>query len=271
MPRPPASLPAFFRSVLEHRELILRLAGREVGSRFRGSMLGLAWAVLTPLLTAAAFTFVFAGVFQSRWGGSGAPTEFALMMMTGLMVHGIFAEAVGRAPTLVLQNANYVTKVVFPLEALPVVSVLSTLVNAAILAAIIALGALLFRGAVPWTAVFLPVVLLPYLVFILALSLFLAAAGVFLRDISQVTSLAVMLAMFLTPIFYPLSAVPGAFQVAMRLNPLTSIVEQSRTVLLHGGLPDFLSLALYLLCALLSLAFAVWVFQRLRPGFADVL
>jgi len=262
----------FMRSVFAHRELIFRLSRREVTQRFQGSTLGVAWMLLTPLLTAAVFTFVFSAVFQTRWGGTQTgPFDFAILLLVGMAVHGIFAEAVGRAPLLIVGQANYVTKVVFPIEILPVVAVLASLVNAVITVTIVIVGQLLLNGVLHWTAIFWPLVIAPYLIFVAALVLFFAACGVFLRDLSQVVTLLVTSTLFLTPIFYPLDAVPGAFRTLMRLNPLTSIVEQSRTVIVFGGLPDFVSLALYTLCASIALALAFWLFQRLRPGFADVL
>ncbi|WP_165585303.1 ABC transporter permease [Roseococcus sp. SYP-B2431] len=271
MQRFPSRLPAFFRSCLMHRELIARLVGREVSQRFRGSMLGLSWALLLPLLTAVVYTFVFSAIFQSRWGNSQSHADFALMLLIGMAVHSLFAEAVGRAPGLVVGNPSYVTKVIFPLEILPVVAVLAAVLNAAIMLAIVIGGQLVLKGVAHWTVVFLPVILLPYLVFVAAGVMLCAAIGVFMRDLSQVIGLMVTMTFFLTPIFYPLEAVPERFRIVMRLNPLTSIIEQSRTVIIHGGLPDFASLAIYSLCALLSLAIGFWAFQRLRPGFADVL
>jgi len=272
MRRQPVDLWSFFRSVVEHRELIFRLAGREVTQRFQGSVLGIAWMLLTPLLTAAVFTFVFSAVFQTRWGGTQTgPFDFAILLLVGMAVHGIFAEAVGRAPMLILSQASYVTKVIFPIEVLPLVAVLTALVNAFITVGIVLVGQLLLNGVLHWTALFWPFVIAPYLIFVVALAMFFAACGVFLRDLSQIVSLLVTVTLFLTPIFYPLNAVPGAFRTLMRLNPLTSIVEQSRTVIVFGGLPDFVSLALYTVCALIALALSFWLFQRLRPGFADVL
>lgn len=260
------------RAYVTHRALVARLAAREVSQRFKGSMLGLGWAVLTPLLTAAVFTFVFSSVFQMRWTGrSGSPYDFALMLLVGMLVHGLFAEAISRAPTLILHNASYVTKVVFPLEILPLVVVLAALVNAGITAVIVLAGNLAINGVLHWTALLFPLVIAPYLIFVTALVMFLAACGVFLRDLSQIVALMVTVSLFLTPVFYPLDAVPPRFQMLMRLNPLTSVVETSRSVLLLGVPPNFDSLALYGACALASLALAFWVFRRLRGGFADVL
>ncbi|WP_160121216.1 ABC transporter permease [Rhodovarius lipocyclicus] len=271
MRRPSSSLAGFARVLVAHRELIFRLVVREVGSRFRGSTLGPAWAVLTPLLTAAVFTFVFSTVFQSRWGGSTGRFDFALLMLSGLIIHNIFSESVGRAPTLLLANTSYVTKVIFPIEILPVVATLSTLVNAVISAAIVLVGDAAFNGHVSATAFLFPVVLLPFLFFVVGLGLLLAALGVFLRDLTQIVTLLITLTMFLTPIFYPLEAVPPAFRTAMHFNPLTFIVGQVRAVLVFGQWPNFTGLALYTLAALAVLAFCYWVFQRLRQGFADVL
>lgn len=272
MTKPGVSLMGYWRSVFSHRQLIWRLTAREVTQRFQGSALGVTWMVLTPLLTAAVFTFVFSAVFRTRWpGDQTGPFDFALLLLTGMAVHGVFAEAVGRAPTLILSQPSYVTKVIFPIEVLPVITVLAALVNAGVTILIVILGHLMLNGVLHWTAIFFPLVLAPFLIFVVALVLFFAACGIFLRDLSQVVALLITVSLFLTPIFYPLEAVPGAFRVAMRLNPLTSIVEQSRTVVVFGGLPNFTSLAIYALCALLALAASFWLFQRMRPGFADVL
>jgi lipopolysaccharide transport system permease protein len=266
---PPASLRSLIASLLAHRDLCWRLTAREVAQRFKGSMLGLVWAVLTPLLTAAVFTLVFTGIFPQRWPGrSGAPLDFALILLVGMAV---LAEALSRAPHVVVGNASYVTKVVFPLEVLPAVTTLAALVNLGITLGVVLLGNLLVNGSLHWTALFLPVVLLPYLVFVAAAVAFIAACGVFLRDIALVITPVVTLMMFLSPMFFPLEAVPEAWRFIFRMNPITPIMEQARTVLLFGGWPDFVSLSLYLGLATCSLAFAHWVFQRLRPGFADVL
>lgn len=260
------------RSLVAHRDLCLRMAAREVTQRFRGSMLGMLWAVLTPLLTAAVFTLVFTGVFPARWPrGEGSSFDFAMILLVGLGIYNLFAEVISRAPQFVVGNPSYVTKVVFPLEILPAVAILSGLVNLAVTFAIVLAGHLLAHGSLSWTAVFLPVVLLPFLIFLLGAALLVAAIGVFIRDISLAVAPIISMMMFLSPIFFPLEAVPESWRFVVRLNPVTSVIEQSRTVVLFGGMPDFSGLFLYALCATAVLSFAYWVFQRLRPGFADVL
>jgi homopolymeric O-antigen transport system permease protein len=271
MRRHPASLGEFARSIVRHHDLILRLATREFTQRFRGSMLGVVWAVLIPLFTAAVYTFVFSTVFKARWPGAAeGPFDFALIFLTGLTVHTIFAESVARAP-MVVGNASYVKKVIFPLEILPVVAVLTALVNACIGIAIVLIGNLILNGKIFITILTLPLVIAPYLIFVIALTLFFAAAGVYLRDLSQVVGLLITVTMFLTPIFFPIEAVPEQYQRAIWLNPLTFVVQQARDVTIFGRWPDFVGLSIYTLAALASLACAFWVFQRLRNGFADVL
>ena len=272
MRRRPASFGEFARSVIRHRELIYRLSAREFTQRFRGSILGVAWAILTPLLMAALSTFIFSVVFKARWpGAADGPFDFAIIFLAGIVVHTIFGEAVARAPTLVVGNPTYVTKVVFPLEILPVVSVLTALINGCIGIGIVLLGNLLLNGKIYLTIVALPLVIAPYLIFVVALTLFFSAAGVYLRDLSQVVSLLITVAMFLTPIFYPIEAIPEGFRTLILLNPLTFVVQQARDVAIFGLWPDFLGLSIYTLAAFASLACSFWVFQRLRNGFADVL
>jgi lipopolysaccharide transport system permease protein len=272
MNRHPASLDEFVRSMIRHRELIFRLSSREFTQRFRGSMLGVAWAVLMPLFTAAVYTFVFSTVFRAKWPGTpDGPFDFAVIYLTGMIVHTIFAESVARAPGLVIGNANYVKKVVFPLEILPAVTVLTALVNASIGITIVILGNLFLNGKIYFTVLMLPLVIAPYLIFVISLVFFFAAAGVYLRDLSQVVSLLITVTLFLTPIFFPIEAVPEPFRKLIWLNPLTFIVQQARDVTIFGHWPNFTGLLIYTLVTLVGLACTFWMFQRLRNGFADVL
>jgi len=272
MNRHPASLDEFVRSMIRHRELIFRLSGREFTQRFRGSMLGVAWAVLMPLFTAAVYTFVFSTVFKARWPGMpDGPFDFAVIYLTGMIVHTIFAESVARAPGLVIGNANYVKKVVFPLEILSAVTVLTALINASIGISIVILGNFFLNGKIYFTIIMLPLVIAPYLIFVVSLVFFFAAAGVYLRDLSQVVSLMITVTLFLTPIFFPIEAVPEPFRRLIWLNPLTFIVQQARDVTIFGHWPNFAGLLIYALLTLGGLACTFWMFQRLRNGFADVL
>jgi len=260
------------QSPWRHRELIRSLTQREVIGRYRGSMLGLLWSFFNPVLMLAVYTFVFSVVFKARWNaGSDSRTEFALVLFAGLMVFNLFSECVTRAPSLILSNANYVKKVVFPLEILPYISLGSALFHTLISLGVWLLFYMVFFGAPPVTAWLLPLVVIPLIAFTLGISWFLASLGVYLRDVSQIIGLLTTLLMFLSPIFYPVSSLPEAYRGLFQLNPLTPTIEMARDVLIWGKQPDWAlygaSLAIALLIA--SLGFA-W-FQKTRKGFADVL
>lgn len=264
---------AMLKSVVQHRRLIMSLARHEIIARYRGSVFGLLWSFLNPVFMLAVYTFVFSVVFQARWGtgGSGSKAEFALILFAGLLVFNLFAECISRAPALIISNATYVKKVVFPLEILPWVTLGSALFNAAIGLFVWLLFSLFVFGLPPLTLFLLPVVLLPLLFFIMGLSWFLASLGVYLRDVSQVIGIVITALMFLTPIFYPLTAIPESYHIYIYLNPLTFIVEQVRNLLVFGQGLCLFEHVLLTTCSV----FVAWLgyawFQKTRKGFADVL
>lgn len=267
-----ASPIAMFTSLWCNRELILASTRREIQGRYRGSFLGLLWSFLNPLFMLAVYTFVFSVVFKARWNvESASKTEFALVLFAGLIVFNLFGETINRAPSLIISNPNYVKKVIFPLQVLPVVTLLSALFHAIISLSVWLLAYLILFGLPHATVLYLPLIVLPFLLFILGLAWALASLGVFLRDISQFIGTLVTVLMFMTPIFYPITALPEKFRHWLYLNPLTPIVEQARDALYWGKPPDLLLLGIYTLAA----AAVAWLgfswFQKTRKGFADVL
>lgn len=261
------------RCIWRNRQLIVRFARREIAGRYKGSVLGLFWSFLHPVFMLVVYTFVFSVVFTARWGTGAEETkvQFAVVLFAGLIVHGLFAEMLNRGPGLVLANPNYVKKVVFPLEILPLAAMGAALFHALVSLATLLLAFFLFNGYLHWTVVFAPLVLLPLVVFSLGITWFLASLGVFLRDVGQSMSIAAMVLLFLSPIFYPVSALPETLRPWIMFNPLTFIIEQLRTVLIWGGQPHWTGLGLYALAA----SAAAWAgfawFQKTRRGFADVL
>jgi lipopolysaccharide transport system permease protein len=211
---------------------------REVLGRYKGSFMGLAWSFFTPLLMLAVYTFIFSVVFKARWGDGGeeSNTGFAVVMFVGMIVHGLFAEALNRAPGMILSNVNYVKKVVFPLEILPVIAMCASLFHTVISLGVLLAAYALFKGFIHWTAVFIPFVLFPLVLLSLGLAWMLASLGVFLRDVGQTIGLLTTVMMFLAPVFYPLTAVPEALRPLIMLNPLTFIIEQARNALVWGFL-----------------------------------
>ncbi|HZV23614.1 MAG TPA: ABC transporter permease [Luteimonas sp.] len=259
-------------SFWRNRQLLGQLTRREVLGRYRGSLMGLAWSFFNPLLMLAVYTFVFSVVFNARWG-TGEPTsrvQFALVLFVGVIVHGVISEGINKAPGLILGNASYVKRVIFPLEILPWVVVGSAVFHAAISLAILLLAQLLFDGGIPATALWLPLVLLPIVPMTMGLTWLLAATGVFIRDIAQLTGIITTVLMFMAPVFYPISALPEQYRKWLYLNPVTYIIEQARAVLFSGLPPDWTGLALYSAIALLVAGGGFWWFQMTRKGFADV-
>ncbi|TLP74722.1 ABC transporter permease [Pseudomonas nitroreducens] len=263
-------------SIWRHRQLIGQMTKREVVGRYRGSALGLAWSFLNPLMMLSVYTFVFSVVFKSRWGQPSATANdshamFAIMLFVGLIVHGLFAEVINRSPALIIGNVNFVKKVIFPIEILPVISMGAALFHSAISTLVLMIAYIAFLGIPHWTIVLLPLVLLPLVTLTLGFSWFLASIGVFLRDVGQTMAIFTTVLLFMSPVFFPLSALPEKLQPFIMANPLTFIIEQSRAVLIEGKLPDFIGLAVYLLVAsVIAWAGYGW-FQKTRKGFADVL
>lgn len=268
----PASPREMAASFWRNRQLIRNLVQREVVGRYKGSVLGIFWSLATPIFMLAVYTFVFSVVFKARWGaGSDSKTEFALLLFAGLIIFNLFSECISRAPGLILANVNYVKKVVFPLEVLPWVSMGSALFHFAVSLGVWLVAYLVLFGVPHWHIVLLPLVVLPLVLFVMGLSWALASLGVYLRDVGQIIGLVITVLMFLTPIFYPASALPEAYQPLMFFNPLTLPIEMARDMLYWGKVPQLGTLAIYSAGsgAFVMLGFA-W-FQKTRKGFADVI
>ena len=235
--------------------------------------MGVAWSFVTPVLMLIVYTFVFSVVFKARLSTTGneSRTDFAIHLFAGLIVFGLFSEVVNQAPRQIISNRNYVKRVVFPLEILSWVSLGSVLIRSLISLIVLLLAQLIVKQSFPWTIVFFPLVLLPLLFASLGTAWFLAALGVYIRDIGQVTAVFTTMLMFMSAIFYPLSSLPERLQPWLRLNPIAVIITESRKVLLFGGLPDWRWLGITLLIGVVIAFAGFWWFQKARKGFADVL
>jgi lipopolysaccharide transport system permease protein len=269
------SLWSLIQSFPRNRTLIARMTKREVVARYRGSVIGLAWSFVNPVLLLLVYTFVFTVVFKARWGETKLAIVndggFAIMIFAGMIVHALFSECFIRSPGLITGNANFVKRVVFPLEVLSWVAIGSATFHAAVSLLVLLGGQLLWTGHIPLTAILVPLVYLPLIILTLGLSWFVSASGVYFRDLSQVSGFISTILLFLSPVFYPLSSIPEAYRWAFYLNPLTFIIESSRELLLFGQLPSASELGAYYLVSVgvAWLGFA-W-FQKTRRGFADVI
>ena len=255
----------------KHHYLIKQLARRDVLARYKGSILGLAWGLLFPLMILMAYTFVFRTVFKARWPGSvgDSTAEFALQMFAGLVIFNLFSDMLNRAPRLVLEQPNLVKRVVFPLETLSWVALATAFFHAGMAMGILLLATALFGpGLSAWSAL-VPLLFLSTLPVLLGFAWLLSALGVFIRDIGHLMAPALTMLMFLSPVLYPASALPAQFSNLLWLNPLTVPIENLRYVLLLNRAPDWWSLGAYVVAGLVFAILAFGFFQRVRGAFAD--
>jgi lipopolysaccharide transport system permease protein len=261
-------------SFWRNRALIYALSRREVIGRYRGSYFGILWSFFNPLLMLAVYTFVFGQIFQSRWSPkSDSIAEFALVLFAGLIIFNIFAECLNQAPRLILNNANYVKKVVFPLEVLPWVSLSSALFHGFVSLCVWILVYSLLFGIPNLTILCLPLIILPFCLMIMGLSWALASLGVYLRDIGQIIGISVSALMFLAPVFYPITLVPSQYRSWLLLNPVTYPIEITREFLFWGLDSNFylVGLLIYFTITVIVAYFGFFWFQKTRKGFSDVL
>jgi lipopolysaccharide transport system permease protein len=279
--RPPASArraapPSEYAWPRAHAAVVTELVRREVTTRYRQSWLGSAWIVITPLLMLAIYVFVLGEVMQVRWGEAGAAAApvgasgLALRLFAGLAVFGFIGECVARAPALVAGQPHLVKKLVFPLGVLAWVNVGASLVPLAVAWALLLALAALQPGPWPPLALALPLAWLPLVPLGLGLSWLLAALGAYVRDVGHVAGLVMSALLFLSPIFFPLRALPAALQPWLALNPMALPIEFTRALVTGAPTPAWSAWALHLALCCAFAALAAWVFHRLRPGFADV-
>jgi len=265
----------FIRSCSRYRDLIVQLMMREIAARYRGTALGLCWSFVTPLLMLLIYTCVFSIVMKARWGDhlhqSEGIAQFAMILYAGLIPYNMFAEIANRSSTLVLDSPNYVKKVAFPLEILPVVVVSAAMVNSLISIGVLVSLGFLVTGIFSHTFFLFPIVLIPLVLLCLGASWLLASLGVYARDIRNGMEIFVQMLLFLSPVFYPVSMVPESLRGFLALNPFTSILGNFRAVILWNEYPDWISWGLMTAA---TFVFALWAylwFMRTRDGFADVM
>ena len=252
-------------------DLIFTFARRDLVGRYKGSALGIAWAVLTPIVMIAIFTFIFAGIFGARFGARDSHWDYALYLFCGLLPWSMFQESVQQSATTIVAHANLVKRVVFPLETLPAAQAFAALGNQLFATIALLIGIILIRQNLQLTSLWLPLLLIPQLLFALGAAWLIASLGVFLRDIAQGVTLLLMAWMYLTPIIYPESIVPERFRLLLNVNPFTTLVRSYRNIFLDGVAPDWRGLAYFTAVALVVFVFGYWWFARTRKNFADVI
>ncbi len=252
-------------------DLILSLTKRELAGRYRGSVLGMLWTLLTPIVMIAIFTIIFSGIFKAKFCDSTSQWDYALYLFCGLLPWNAFQESVQLSSSTIVGHANLVKRVVFPLETLPISLSLAAVANQMFGTIVLLMAVAIARHEVHSTVIFLPVVLIPQSIAMLGFSWFVASVGVFIRDIVQGIGLVLMAWMYLTPIIYPESLVPPAYRQAINLNPFTPLVRNYRRILLEGANPDWAGLAYFAVFAGVTFLLGYWWFARTRKNFADVI
>lgn len=257
----------------EHRVLSWRLAVRGVHGRYKGSMIGLVWTIITPLCMLAIYTFIFSVVFQARWGhGLGeSKAAFAIVLVCGLTVYQIFSDSVGMAVQVIVGNPNYVKKVVFPLEVLPWAAHLTCLMLNMAWFLIAVVGVMVFLHRLCITTLALPLILIPLSMFTMGICWLVASLGVFLRDLNHFINIMLRMLLFLTPIFYEMDRIPYPIRYVLYANPLAAFTEQARRVLVYNQWPDWTVLAILTLISAFVCQMGYLWFMRTKKGFADVL
>jgi len=251
-------------------DLVFSLTKRELAARYKGSALGIAWAILTPVVMIAIFTIIFAGIFKAKFGTGHSQWDYALYLFCGLLPWNAFQESLNLSANAIVTRANLVKRVVFPLETLPVSQTLAAIVNQLFGTIALLVGIILVRHRLHWTTLYLPLLLIPQFIATLGGAWLLASLGVFIRDIVQGITLVLMAWMYLTPIIYPESIVPDAYRPLVNLNPFTPLIRSYRNIMLDGAMPDWPGLAYFTGFALLTFLLGYWWFARTRKNFADV-
>lgn len=261
-----------FGTLFQHKELVWSLVRRDFIGRYKGSMLGVVWSLFHPLLMLAIYTIVFSVAFKARWGsGEQSKVAFAVVLFSGMIVHGFFAECLNRAPLLISGHANYVKKVVFPLEILSWMTLCSALMHFVVGFAVLLMFCF-FAGIPVHAGTFLiPIILLPLIFLTLGLTWLFASLGVYLRDLSHGMGIFTTVLLFLSPVFYPIDSLPESYRSAIAFNPITLPILQLRDLMLWGSPINWSEWAGSMIVGVAIFYIGYWWFQKTRRGFADVL
>lgn len=260
-----------FNIILNRRSLVLELIRREFTSHYRGTIGGLIWPILQPVLMLTVYSFTFGYILQARGGLGENNTSYVLLLFSGLIIHHAFAESINKSVRLILSNQNFVKKIVFPLELLSLTLCLSILINLTVSLLILLTAITLLDGMPGVNALWTLLVIIVFIPTMLAASWFLAAVGVFLRDIGQVTGILSHALLFLSPVFYRLDNAPEPMQTFLKLNPITVIIEQLREVLIYSNPPNFSALGVYFIIASIFALISYLMFMKSKSVFADML
>ncbi len=257
---------------IKNKDLISILLIREIAYKFKGSFLGILWMILTPIILIVIFTFIFGEVFDIKWMDIPESKEyFALILFSGLMVFNFFAESISKAPLLFVSNSSYIKKIIFPLEILPIVSVLSSSVQLIVSFVVWVAFYLIIVGTPNLNILLLPIIMLPFVFILFGLTFLFSTLGVFVRDTNNIINLITTLLLFLSPIFYPISVIPEQYQLYIYLNPVAYQIELTRDLMMWGNTPNLISFLIYFILAFMFYLLTLKFFSNNKDRFIDVM
>ena len=262
-----------FVQMAHHRDLIHAILRREVAERFKGSVAGWVWAVVAPLLAIAVYTFAFTTNLKLPLADSamGARMGYALFIFSGIIIFNFWSEMAFRAPMLLHEYVHFIKQTIFPSDMLAVISTLRAALYTVISMGVMLIFQLGASGSLPWTALLVPFLFIPFMAFIIGMSWFLCAVGAFTRDAGYLMINIVPLFMFATPVFYPHDSLPQPFDFWIYANALTGYVEVMRDIVLMGKLPDWRVYGWTLFTSVFTFYFGYWFFDRYRNVIVDVI
>lgn len=269
---PVGFIKAPFAAFGQYWSLLRELVKREVVGRYRGAHFGLLWSLINPILMLAVYALAFGSIMKARWQTThGEVADFVPILFLGIVVHGMFAECITRAPRLVQENVSYVKKVVFPLPVLGWSTVLSSAFHMVMNLLVFLVIAGFFYRDLAFTAPLIVFVLIPLILLCVGSTWLLAALGPYFKDLGQVMPIVGTAMFFLSSAIIPVDSLDSRYQAVFRLNPLTFLIDQSREVMLFGRYPDWAGLAVYAGTAFLFMCGAHLLFKKASSGFSDVL
>lgn len=260
------------RTIIKNRYLLGQLTKKDIELKYKDSVLGMLWSVIVPILMIVIYTFVFSVVFRPQWiSDTGSKFEFSLIMYCGLVAFNMLSDVMARSSGLIAANANYVKKVIFPLELLSVVITLTALFNSFISLIVLVIAKFILTHTVSVTLPLVVVVYIPLVIFTVGVSLMLSAMSVYLKDIASVISVVITVLMYVSPVFFSLESVPESYRIICEINPMTYMIENFRNVVLYGTMPNWLYLVISFVIAIVMAWLGGTIFRRAKEGFADVL
>lgn len=262
----------FLSHVWVNRHLLAMMVKRAVTSRYKNSLFGVAWIVINPLIKLSIYTLVFHQILNVKWGTQEQTgPQFALYIYIGMIAFSVFSESMLAAPHVIISHRNMIKKIDFPIEILPWVHFFTAVCDALIGFTIWILAYFIINGVPPVTVLLLPIVFLPFLLITMGLNWIVTASCVFVKDLTQIVQFGITALLFISPIFYPLSAVPGFLRSLMLLNPLSFEIEMLRGILIDGVIPPLSYYAMYLAIGIALYYLGYRYYKSVQDEFADVL